>query len=81
MADFHTREEKRNQRWRTFTREKKDATKDGGLSTKTKGVTQPTMADLTTKDEARNVFEVCINEEEGRSQDGELSVCEGYYHK
>ena len=53
---------------------------NGGLSTKRKE-TQPTMADLTNKDEARHLFEVCINEEEGRSQDGELSVCEGYYHK
>jgi hypothetical protein len=96
MADFQIMKERHNQRWRTFneankgktqprwrtfTHEKKDATKDGGLSTKTKGVTQPTMADLTTKDEARNVFEVCINEEERRSQYGGLSICEGHYHK
>ena len=39
------------------------------------------MADWTTKNEARNVFEVCINEEERRSQYGGLSICEGYYHK
>ena len=81
MADFQITKERRNQRWRTFTHEKKDATKDGGLSTKTKEATQPTMADLTTKNEARNVFEVCINEEERRSQYGGLSICEGYYHK
>ena len=96
MADFQITKERHNQRWRTFneanerktqpkwrtfTHEKKDATKDGGLSTKTKEATQPTMADLTTKNEARNVFEVCINEEERRSQYGGLSICEGYYHK
>jgi hypothetical protein len=74
-------EGKTQPRWRTFTHEKKDATKDGGLSTKTKGATQPTMADLTTKNEARNVFEVCFTEEERRSQYGGLSICEGYYHK
>jgi hypothetical protein len=55
MVDFEITKERHNQRWRTFndankgktqpkwrtfTHEKKDTTKDGGLSTKTKGATR-----------------------------------------
>jgi hypothetical protein len=39
------------------------------------------MADLKNKDETRDVFEVCINEKERRSQNGGLSICKGYYNK
>ncbi len=81
MVDFQITKEKHNQRWRTFneankgktqpkwrtfTHEKKDATKDGGLSTKTKSQqwrtwqpkTKPEMylrCALTRKKDAANM--------------------------